>query len=367
MKILATVLARGGSKGLPGKNIKSLLGKPLLAYTIEEAKKSKYINKIVLSTDYEDIAEVGRQYGAEVPFMRPAELAGDNVMDQPVIKHALDWLRENENYVPDIIVHLVPTAPLRKAEHIDKGVEIFLEHPDADSVRSVVESPKHPLKCWSLENQILKTFIPKNIYGFEEPYSMPRQKLPRAYVNNGSVYVIKPSVILEKNSMAGDKIYGFEMPAENSINIDDKFDFMMAEMIIKKEREKSIPEVLLKSEQIEKFVSNLGDNPFGEQLLKNSHKSVIVFRLLTSDEMSPKAEIHENYTDIFLVKEGEEEFFIGGEIVDKESVDDGEWSGSNLVGARKYNIKAGDVVIIPKGVPHRHGVGQIKMMVVKVR
>ncbi|MEA3272489.1 MAG: acylneuraminate cytidylyltransferase family protein [Patescibacteria group bacterium] len=238
MKILAVIMARGGSKGLPGKNIKPLLGKPLLAYTIEEAKKSKYINRIVLSTDYEDIAEVGRQYGAEVPFMRPAELAEDHVLDFPVLKHAVEWLEENENYKPDIILLLVPTAPLKKAEHIDHGIKIMIDNPDADSVRSVVKSPKHPLKCWKLDGNTLEMFVPKDAHGFDEPYNMPRQKLPKAYINNGTIEAMRYSTLMNKNSTTGDKILGFEMPAENSVNVDDEFDFMMAEMFLKKEMEK---------------------------------------------------------------------------------------------------------------------------------
>ncbi|NQU83680.1 MAG: acylneuraminate cytidylyltransferase family protein [Parcubacteria group bacterium] len=236
MKILAIILARGGSKGLPGKNIKLLLGKPLLAYTIKEAKKSKYINRIILSTDDEAIAEVGRQCGAEVPFIRPAELATDTSTETLAIRHALDFLKQ-ENYVPDIIVRLVPTAPLRKAEHIDKGIKILADNPEADSVRSVTESPKHPLKCWRLDGNKMMPFVPKEVYGLNEPYSMPRQELPKAHANNGSVDVMWTKTILEKNSMTGDKICGFEMPQENSVNIDNEMDFLMAEIILKKEME----------------------------------------------------------------------------------------------------------------------------------
>lgn len=236
MKVLALILARGGSKGVPGKNIKELLGKPLIAHTIEEAKKSRYINRIVLSTDDSKIAEVGEKYGAEVPFMRSAELAQDDTLDLPVILHALEWLKEHEEYVPDIIAHLVPTAPLRRAEHIDYGIELLLKHPDADAVRSVVKAPKHPLKCWRLENNHLTPFIPPEVYGFKEPYNMPRQKLPEAYVNNGAVNIIKRDTILNKHSITGDVIYGFEMPEKNSVNIDSELDFKLAEIFLKEEK-----------------------------------------------------------------------------------------------------------------------------------
>lgn len=232
MKILALIIARGGSKGVPRKNIKLLAGKPLIAYPIDEAKKSKYINRIILTTDDVEIAEIGRKYGAETPFFRPAELAQDATTELPVVQHALNWLCEHENYVPDVVIRLVPTSPLSTAEYIDKGIEIMLQNPDADSVRSVTESPKHPLKCWHLEDGHLTPFIPKEIYGFDEPYIMPRQKLPKAFMNNGAVDVLRPSVILEKNSWLGSKIYGFEMPAKNSINIDTLEDFEEAEKIL---------------------------------------------------------------------------------------------------------------------------------------
>lgn len=236
MKILALIIARGGSKGVPRKNIKLLAGKPLLAYPIEEAKKSKYINRVVLTTDDLEISEIGRQYGAETPFMRPAELAQDVTTELPVVQHALNWLKEYENYVPDIVIRLVPTSPLSTVEFIDKGIEIMLQNSDADSVRSVAESPKHPLKCWHLNNGRLSPFIPKEIYGFDEPYIMPRQKLPKAFVNNGAVDVLRPSVILGKNSWLGEKIFGFEMPADNSVNIDCEDDFCAAEKILGKKQ-----------------------------------------------------------------------------------------------------------------------------------
>ena len=253
MKVLALVIARGGSKGLPRKNVRLLAGKPLVAYPIEEAKKSKYVDRVILTTDDLEIAEIGRQYGAETPFMRPAELAKDATTELPVVQHALNWLRENENYIPDIVVRLVPTSPLSTAEYIDKGIEILIQNPDADSVRSVAESPKHPLKCWRFEDRKLIPFVPKEIYGFDEPYTMPRQKLPKAYVNNGAVDVLRPNVILEKNSWLGEKIYGFEMPAKSSVNIDTLEDFMEAEKILNQKIDMENKKTVLYSGPIESF------------------------------------------------------------------------------------------------------------------
>lgn len=228
-------MARGGSKGLPGKNIRPMLGKPLIAYIIEEAKKSKYIERVILSTDDDAIAEAGRQYGAEVLFKRPAELATDTATELPVVQHALKWLEEKENYTPDIIVRLVPTSPLSKAEYIDKGIKLMVDHPDAEGVRSVVKAASHPLKCWRIEGDNLIPFIPKEVYGIKEPYIMPRQVLPKAYVNNGAVDVLRYDTVMKKNMWLGDKIYGFEMSKEFSINIDTLADFEKAEEIMRKE------------------------------------------------------------------------------------------------------------------------------------
>lgn len=237
MKVIAIIMARGGSKGLPGKNIRPMLGKPLIAHIIGEAKKSNYISRIILSTDDDEIAAAGKEFGAEVLFKRPTELASDTATELPVVQHALNWLKDNENYVPDIIVRLVPTSPLNTVEYIDKGIKIMIEHPDAEGVRSVVKAPSHPLKCWRIEGENLIPYIPKEVYGFKEPYIMPRQVLPKAYVNNGAVDVLRYDTIMNKNSWLGEKIYGFEMPAELSVNIDTLADFEKAEELLRKRQQ----------------------------------------------------------------------------------------------------------------------------------
>lgn len=234
-EILAIIPARGGSKGIPKKNIKELVGKPLIAYTIEEAKKSKYINRIIVTTDSKEIAEIANKYGAEIPFIRPEELSQNATLDLPVFQHCLNWLKDNESYLPDIIVHLRPTAPLRQTEHIDFGIEVMLKNiKEADSVRSVAKVDAHPLKMWRLEGDRLSSFIPEDVYKIKESYNMPRQKLPSAFIQNGSVDVIKKDTIMKQNSMTGKNIFGFEMKGEESINIDNILDFMIAEILIKK-------------------------------------------------------------------------------------------------------------------------------------
>lgn len=232
MQILGLIPARGGSKSVPRKNIKLLAGKPVIVYTIEEAKKSKYINRLIVSTDDEKIAEISKKCGAEVPFMRPKELAQDDTPDLPVFKHALKWFKENENYVPDIIVHLRPTALLRKVEHIDKGIELLLSNKDADSVRSICIASQIPYKMWKIENGYL---VPLLGFTKEELFNQPRQNLPTVYWQNASVDVIRYNTIMKKNSMTGDYILPLVMDDKYSIDLDTELDFRIAEETIKLE------------------------------------------------------------------------------------------------------------------------------------
>jgi N-acylneuraminate cytidylyltransferase len=234
MKVLAIIQARGGSKGVPGKNIKLLAGKPLIAWTIEAAKNAKTVNRVIVSTDDQGIADVAKSFGAEVPFLRPAEFATDNAKSLGLLRHALDWFRGKENYIPDIVVQLKPTNPLRTAEHIDACIASFLESPDIDSLITVTKSPAHPLKTWKFNNELLTPFVPEEVYGIKEAAKQPRQSLPEAFVQNSCVHVISPSTILEKNSSIGRKVKGFVMEREDSMNIDTAFDFEVAELLMKK-------------------------------------------------------------------------------------------------------------------------------------
>ena len=231
--ILGVIPARGGSKSVPGKNVRLLANRPLLAYTIQEAIKSRYLHRLVLTTDDDEIAEVGRRLGAEVPFMRPAELAGDDVTDLPVFQHCLDWLAANQGLAPDIVVHLRPTAPLRTVEHIDRGIRLLLDHPEADAVRSVCPAGQHPLKMWRVANESLYPYVPENVYGITEAYNRPRQALPAAYVQNGSVDVVRARVITKGKSMTGRVIVPMVMDEAESVNIDSRLDWRLAETMLR--------------------------------------------------------------------------------------------------------------------------------------
>jgi len=239
LKIIAVMLARGGSKGIPGKNIKNLAGKPLIAWTGDEAQKSKYIQRTILSTDYEDIAKVGKEHGLEVPFIRPSELAEDMTPDPPTIEHAIKWLEEKEGYIPDIIVHLRPTGPLVTAKELDEAIKLLIDNPEADSVRSVQEPPKPPFKMWTVDEEYMTPFI-KEVKGsdgniIKDAHTAPRQLLPKVYQTTADIGVLRPSTLLEKKSVIGDKVLPYHLDRE-TIDIDTPIDFEIARMMLEKRR-----------------------------------------------------------------------------------------------------------------------------------
>lgn len=234
-KILGLIPARGGSKSIPKKNIKFLGGKPLIAHTIEKAKASKYIDRLILSTDDEEIAEVGRKYGAEIPFVRPKELAEDSTLDLPVFQHAIKWLEENENWKPNLIVHLRPTHPFRKTEHIDLGIEMLSQNQEADSVWTVGVPPVTPYKMFFVgEGGFLKPAL--SISGEKEAFNWPRQKLPKVYNHYGQVDVTRYETIMRKNSMCRENILPIFLEGD-VFDIDSLLDWEFAEFMIGKNKQ----------------------------------------------------------------------------------------------------------------------------------
>jgi N-acylneuraminate cytidylyltransferase len=231
MKVVAIIPARGGSKSIPGKNIKLLHGKPLIAYSIMEAKDSKYIERIIVSTDSKEIAEIAREYGAEVPFLRPVNIAADATPDLPVFQHALKWLSVKDRYIPDIVVHLRPTSPFRKAKHIDEGVELLMSNRNADSVRSVCIPGQNPYKMWKIEKGYLRPVLSLGGRKTTESYNMPRQKLPTVYWQNAAVDIIRWRTIVRMNSMTGKKILPLVMDEKYSLDVDTPMDFKIAEIL----------------------------------------------------------------------------------------------------------------------------------------
>ena len=223
---LGVITARGGSKAIPRKNIASLAGKPLIAWTIEAAQKSKTLTRLIVSTDDENIAQVARQYGAEVPFMRPADLAQDQSPHIPVLAHALAWLSEHEIFVPEYVLLLQPTSPLRTAEDIDASFELF-QQKNADSVIGVSPTPTHPYLVKRMESDgRLESFMPT-----PDGY-LSRQSLPPAYIINGAIYWIRRDVLIEKKTLCTDRTYGYVMPEDRSLDIDTPSDLRLAEYLM---------------------------------------------------------------------------------------------------------------------------------------
>ena len=229
--IIGIIPARGGSKGVPRKNIIPLAGKPLIAYSIEDSLNCSLINRTIVSTDDPEIAEVARNYGAEVPFLRPSELAQDDTSDFPVFLHALEWLQANEGISPDILVQLRPTTPLRPPGIIERSIKMLLENLEADCVRTVRESPLTPHKMWQSKEGYIKPFIQLDD---QESYNMPRQMLPKVFQHDGVLDVIRTSTILEKKYVTGTRILPLIMDESFLVvDIDRPIDLLIAEVYLK--------------------------------------------------------------------------------------------------------------------------------------
>jgi N-acylneuraminate cytidylyltransferase len=231
-QVLAIIPARGGSKGIKRKNLVSLAGKPLIVHSIEHARASQRVTRVLVSTEDGEIAEVAREAGAEVPFMRPDILAGDTVLDLPVFKHVLDALMERESYVPDLVVHLRPTTPLRKVGWIDNAVEQLWANAQADSIRSVSPPAQHPYRVFRIDRDGFLDPIMRHEH--PTPYLLRRQELPAMYYYNCVIDVTRPTTIQEKYSMTGDRILPFLMEPDDVIDIDSPRDLAVARMIMER-------------------------------------------------------------------------------------------------------------------------------------
>lgn len=232
-KVLTIIPARGGSKGIPRKNIIKLNNYPLISYSIEASLSAKLVTRTIVSTDDEEISAVSRKYGAEVPFLRPPEFARDNTPDLPVFKHALNWLKENEGYVPDYIVQLRPTSPLRPVNCVDEAVQLLFDNPDADSVRSVMVAGQNPYKMWKINEKFMAPILKSE---FKEPYNMPRQKLPITYWQTGHIDVFRYKTVEEQNSLTGRNILSYEINPRYSIDIDTMEDLDLTKWKLKSQK-----------------------------------------------------------------------------------------------------------------------------------
>ena len=230
LDVLAIIPARGGSKSIPRKNIRVFANHPLIAYSISAGLTAGSITRVIVSTDDKEIVDISLKYGAEIPFLRPAELAQDNTPDLPVFQHALEWLEKNEQYTPDIVVQLRPTSPLRRTQHIDSAVLKLNKHPEADAVRTVCIPFQNPFKMWRIDSKGLMQ--PIMDLGVPEPYNLPRQALPEIYWQTGYVDAVRTETIRTKPSMTGERILPLIIGADEWIDIDSPDDWRRAERLI---------------------------------------------------------------------------------------------------------------------------------------
>ncbi len=226
-EIVGLIVARGGSKGVPRKNIKPLAGKPLIAWTIDAARQSQALARLILSTDDEEIADVARRHGAEVPFMRPAALAADDTLAIDVVEHALGWLDRDQDCRPDYLLLLQPTSPMRTAEDI-RGAIGLAEERNAEAVVGVCEADSHPFLTKRLSEQgALEDFVST------DQADLRRQALPPAYMINGAIYLNRPESLLRHRSFVPTGTLAWVMPRQRSVDIDTPWDLRLAELQLK--------------------------------------------------------------------------------------------------------------------------------------
>ncbi len=220
--MLALIPARGGSVGIPRKNLAPLAGRPLIAWTIECARRARGVERVLVSTDCPEIAEVARAWGAEVPFLRPPALAGDDAPAMAALAHALDWLAQRENARPEWIAWLQPTSPLRAPEDLEAGFELAAK-PGVDAVVSVCAAASHPFWTKRIESD-------GRLVDFAEgaPEVTRRQALPPAYALNGALYLARREALLAQGGFQGERTYALVMPRERSLDIDTPFDLELA-------------------------------------------------------------------------------------------------------------------------------------------
>lgn len=229
-EVLVLIPARSGSKSIPRKNIRPLAGFPLIAYSIAAGLAAETVDRVIVSTDDEEIARIAREFGAETPFIRPPSLARDETPDLPVFEHALAWLAEHEGYQPQIVVQLRPTSPFRRTWHIDQAVLRLIERPEADAVRTVCVPFQNPFKMWKINpDGFLQPLV--NI-GVPEAYNLPRQVLPEVYWQTGYVDAVWADTILTRHSMTGELILPLVIGAEEWIDIDSPDDWRRAERLL---------------------------------------------------------------------------------------------------------------------------------------
>lgn len=225
--VLAIITARGGSKRLPGKSIKLLNGKPMIAYAIEAANKSKYIDRLIVTTDDSKIANISKEFGAEVPFVRPPELSNDSASSLSVLQHAVNWMEVKENYKPNIVVLIQPTSPFVLSDDVDKTIEKMINN-DSDSCFSVCEIKERPEWMFYLDGDRARAYVKK------VPETARSQDFSPLFITNGAVYTMKTDILMKRNMIRNRKNSSAHiMPVNRSVDIDTLIDFKLAESLMK--------------------------------------------------------------------------------------------------------------------------------------
>jgi len=222
--VVAIIPARGGSQGIPKKNIKPLAGYPLIAYSVVACKLSGMIQRTIVSTDSEEIALISQQFGAEVPFLRPPEISKDTSTDIEFVQHALDWFCTSEGHEPKYLAHIRPTTPLRDPTVVDEAIRKIMKYPESTGLRSVHETRESPYKLFGMDGDYLAGLFPEDPR--KEYYNMPRQAFPPAYQPNGYVDVINVHTVRQLNSLHGHKILAFITPDVGELDRLEDFSFL---------------------------------------------------------------------------------------------------------------------------------------------
>jgi N-acylneuraminate cytidylyltransferase len=238
MEVLGLIIARGGSQRVPNKNIKLLAGRPLIAYSIDAARHSRTITRVLVSTDSAAIAEVAVKAGAEAPFRRPPEISQGHSTELEAVEHALAWLRDHDKYQLDLVVLLRPTDPFRRPETIDRAVELLQGDPSAHSVRTVRLCSEHPHKMWVMDKdgRRIRSFVSLEQKA-REAHTLSYHLLPTVYVQNASMDVLRPSNIWQLRSTTGTEIIPLVMDELESVDINTASDFLLAETLMARARE----------------------------------------------------------------------------------------------------------------------------------
>ena len=222
---IALIPARSGSKGVRDKNIKRLNNQPLIAYAIKAAQKVKAIQRVIVSTDSEPYAKIAKEYGAEVPFLRPPELSEDDSTDIEWVQHTLQWLKREEGTVPRLLIHLRPTTPLRDPEMVSKAIEAIEADKEATALRSVHEMPQSAYKSFQVEQNYLTCLCTGSMD--LDAANLPRHQFSRTYQPNGYVDVLKSEFILNNNQMHGNKVHAYITPQIQEVDVPEDFSYLL--------------------------------------------------------------------------------------------------------------------------------------------